>query len=649
MALPIQALILDSPTGETVDLSNPTRPIFTWNPVNYATTYRIVISRDSSFSGFSENLGSSTCDSTCVTAKVSGTSYIPTAIEFTPQLNVTYYYKLRAGSDTVGYEHSAWSPIYSFKAQNQEPVAVCPIGYVPNHPLKTWKEWVAFFNQIATNNIACIGKRYTTVITSPKEEQTVSLRKLVFRWKEPVGIKPSKYRFVLSKNDRFTGYNELTKKCDDTCVTTEVFGNSLSVATKKKAKGLRKYRSSAEEAMDNAIYGQINSFLQSSSSTDNLNVKVQPIFYTPNVSVYAPYSNVRTFNLYCDKSKACDTPTLTAPADNEYLLSKQVSFSWYINTPYANSPDNYRIIVSTDKNIRKFDEANWQCTYPTCITKTTPNKTIDIDISTLPLSENYYWRVRANYPPKDANSASVVSGWSDTFTITTKLGTCEVLACYPEEVEVDYAAIEDMKREWSDSEIEYFFNNSDYFIEGGSFYNGVILVLDAADLAGDIGAVYAVYQSAGTLGTVAGSIEISKKLAVKSLKKDIKKKIYKLLAKRGLLGRNKAGKVTQYLKYTYKNIRENLVRYTGKNPKDSQAHHLLPDHFKEKFNKALGENEHNNPIYASWVKIGKHQADRVAYDKEWEVFFDKTPFPDKKDVLELAKELAFKYKYETNF
>ena len=61
-----------------------------------ATSYRLVISQNSSFSGFRDVNGSSTCDSTCFTTATSSTSYTKSM----DLAGKTYYWKVRANNSS---------------------------------------------------------------------------------------------------------------------------------------------------------------------------------------------------------------------------------------------------------------------------------------------------------------------------------------------------------------------------------------------------------------------------------------------------------------------------------------------------------------------------------------------------------------------
>lgn len=76
---------------------------FSWSSAG-ATNYRLVISQNSSFSGFRDLNGSSTCDSTCFTTATSSTSYYKNM----DLAGKTYYWKVRANNSTGASSFSGY-------------------------------------------------------------------------------------------------------------------------------------------------------------------------------------------------------------------------------------------------------------------------------------------------------------------------------------------------------------------------------------------------------------------------------------------------------------------------------------------------------------------------------------------------------------
>jgi len=96
---------LYNPANGSTGLST-TSVSFSWYSSG-ATNYRIVISQNSAFSGFTDANGSSTCDGTCYTAATSSTS-LTKGMDLSGR---TYYWKVRANNSTGA---SAWSITRSF-------------------------------------------------------------------------------------------------------------------------------------------------------------------------------------------------------------------------------------------------------------------------------------------------------------------------------------------------------------------------------------------------------------------------------------------------------------------------------------------------------------------------------------------------------
>jgi hypothetical protein len=102
------APVISSPSqGVTLPASNAT---FNWNAISTATSYRIVISQDSNFSGFTDTGNGGSCNSTCFTTNTGNkNSYFHS--NFT-NAGSTYYVKVRAASSS---SVSPWSSVVSFK------------------------------------------------------------------------------------------------------------------------------------------------------------------------------------------------------------------------------------------------------------------------------------------------------------------------------------------------------------------------------------------------------------------------------------------------------------------------------------------------------------------------------------------------------
>lgn len=105
---------------------------FTWQPIAGAT-YRIVVSNTSSFSGFSDQLGNSTCDATCVTFATTATSANARNLAgFWWFGSAPYYWRVRASTPTGGT--SDWSPVRSFRTNSVPGLITTALSYFPNSP-----------------------------------------------------------------------------------------------------------------------------------------------------------------------------------------------------------------------------------------------------------------------------------------------------------------------------------------------------------------------------------------------------------------------------------------------------------------------------------------------------------------------------------
>ena len=69
-----------------------------------------------------------------------------------------------------------------------------------------------------------------------------------------------------------------------------------------------------------------------------------------------------------------------------------------------------------------------------------------------------------------------------------------------------------------------------------------------------------------------------------------------------------------------KNLRNNLKKATGLDPKDMEAHHMLPQKFKDKFGKA--KININDPKYGIWLEKKSHSKKSYEYNQKWEDFFE---------------------------
>ena len=92
--------------------------------------------------------------------------------------------------------------------------------------------------------------------------------------------------------------------------------------------------------------------------------------------------------------------------------------------------------------------------------------------------------------------------------------------------------------------------------------------------------------------------------------------------------------------FNSRNFRKYLSKMTGINPKDMQAHHMLPQKFRQQFERA-GINI-DNPKYGRWLESSNHNKLSYKYNKEWETFFEQQKDATEKDILEHADFLMKK-------
>jgi RHS repeat-associated protein len=111
---------------------------------------------------------------------------------------------------------------------------------------------------------------------------------------------------------------------------------------------------------------------------------------------------------------------------------------------------------------------------------------------------------------------------------------------------------------------------------------------------------------------------------------------------------DKTAEGIKFLAKTSDNFRTNLMRLTGKT-KDAvdtlQAHHVLPQEFAKDFKNA--GLDVNDPIFGSWVD-SSHQKWSKAYNDEWRKLL-KDGGRSASEILDKARELSVKYKFEVHF
>ena len=98
--------------------------------------------------------------------------------------------------------------------------------------------------------------------------------------------------------------------------------------------------------------------------------------------------------------------------------------------------------------------------------------------------------------------------------------------------------------------------------------------------------------------------------------------------------------VVEDIQYT-QNLRKNMIRLTGENPANMQAHHIFPQKFKDIFWDKYHINI-NDPHYGVWLDTHKHLSGAKAYNKEWKKFLSDHPNASVEDVMKFAEDLMAK-------
>ncbi|EIJ34317.1 Ig-like domain-containing protein [Thiothrix nivea] len=180
---PLSAPSLYSPGNAAVDVAKNNYN-FDWGDVSGATTYRIVVSTDSAFSGFSESSSACTNSTTCKTATTSSSSYSG----FSLNPGTRYYWKVRAGNSSVG---GYWAS-YRYFTTAYDALAA-PSLYSPSNAAV----------DVTKNNYN-------------------------FDWSSVFGA--TTYRIVVSTDSTFSGFSESSSACTNstTCKTATTSSSSYS-------------------------------------------------------------------------------------------------------------------------------------------------------------------------------------------------------------------------------------------------------------------------------------------------------------------------------------------------------------------------------------------------------------------------------------
>lgn len=100
-------------------------------------------------------------------------------------------------------------------------------------------------------------------------------------------------------------------------------------------------------------------------------------------------------------------------------------------------------------------------------------------------------------------------------------------------------------------------------------------------------------------------------------------------------------------RYTESNFRENLIKLSGMEPKDSHAHHVFPQ-ILAKFFSPKGFNVHD-PRYGAWWNARGHLQFAAEYNSKWINFFRLKNDPSQAEIVQFARDLADHYGFELYF
>jgi len=98
---------------------------------------------------------------------------------------------------------------------------------------------------------------------------------------------------------------------------------------------------------------------------------------------------------------------------------------------------------------------------------------------------------------------------------------------------------------------------------------------------------------------------------------------------------------TKYKPFTERNFRENLIRFTGRQPRGAHAHHVLPRKYAEDFI-AKGINIHD-PRYGAWWSAKEHLSAAKRYNGAWDEFFEFHQERTVEEILQFGRKIATEY------
>lgn len=159
MAAQTTTPVLAAPASAVSDWLFNDGASLSWNAIPTAT-YRIVVSESPNFTGFRENNGQSSCDSTCVTAPAPNASAGKVLLANFHWKARTYYWKVRA--NTVAGGVSNWSEVRTFMPTSNPAIPTNAYNAAGNSPLSiSGSPWL-------TDMSGGDGTRFSNAITNFK-------------------------------------------------------------------------------------------------------------------------------------------------------------------------------------------------------------------------------------------------------------------------------------------------------------------------------------------------------------------------------------------------------------------------------------------------------------------------------------------------
>jgi len=104
---------------------------------------------------------------------------------------------------------------------------------------------------------------------------------------------------------------------------------------------------------------------------------------------------------------------------------------------------------------------------------------------------------------------------------------------------------------------------------------------------------------------------------------------------------------SKYKPFTERNFRDNLIRFTGREPRGAHAHHILSRKYAKKF-QGMGINIHH-PRYGAWWSAKEHLSAAKKYNDAWKAFFDVPKQRTAEEALQFGRDLATSYGLPIHF